>query len=85
MARSPIEIMIDEATGSTGGNPRPAPILLRCQMCKRTKKAPVDPTDPPGTAVVEAPCDKCDDGGLKPEVHYYDAEGRWFDGHTWRK
>lgn len=81
MARSPIEIMIDEATGyKPMSNPWRALILLRCPLCSREKGAPLDPTDPPGTAVVLAPCDKCDHGGLKPEVHYYDAEGRWFDG-----
>jgi hypothetical protein len=78
---SPIEMMIDEATGfKPSGNPKPLPITLRCPLCKRTKSAPIDPTDPSGTAVVECVCDKCDHGGLKPETHYYDAKGRWFNG-----
>lgn len=55
-------------------------ITLRCPQCKRTKRAPKDETDPAGTAVVEALCDRCDNGGNKPEVHYYDAAGRWFNG-----
>jgi hypothetical protein len=55
-------------------------ITLRCPKCKRTKQAAQDPSDPTGTAVVEVTCDRCDDGGGFPEIHYYDAKGRWFDG-----
>lgn len=59
-------------------------VTLRCPHCKRTKIVANDETDPKGTAVVEAMCDRCDDGGNKPEVHYYDAAGRWFDGEKFR-
>lgn len=59
-------------------------IKLRCPECKRTMQVVTEPTDPEGTAVVECICDKCDDGGNKPEVHYYDAKGRWFDGEKFR-
>lgn len=59
-------------------------ITLRCPQCQRTKEATRDDTDPPGTAVVEALCDTCDDGGGFPGVHYYDAQGRWFDGVRFR-
>jgi hypothetical protein len=55
-------------------------ITLRCPKCSRTKKADPEPSDPPGTAIVEATCDRCDDGGGFPEVHYYDAKGGWFNG-----
>lgn len=78
MPRSPIELMIDQATGYTPGQRKV--ITLRCPHCKRTKGALKDKTDPEGTSVVEALCDQCDSGGNKPEVHYYDEEGRWFDG-----
>lgn len=83
---SPIEMMIDQATGyKPGSSPiQRSVITLRCPHCKRTKGAPLDKTDPPGTSVVEAMCDKCDDGGNKPEVHYYDADGKWFDGEKFR-
>lgn len=78
---SPIEMMIDQATGyKPGSAPKRSTVVLRCPHCKRTKGALIDPTDPPGTATVEAMCDQCDDGGFKPEVHYYDAQGRWFNG-----
>lgn len=55
-------------------------ITLRCPDCGRTKQAYKDQSDPPGTAIVEAPCDKCGHGGNKPETHYYDVQGRWFNG-----
>jgi len=86
MARSPIEIMIDQACGFVpNGNPKPPLITLRCPNCKRTKSAPIDPTDPPGTAIVEATCDQCNDGSGFPEVHYFNKRGLWFDGLIWRK
>ena len=57
--------------------------MLRCTICKRIKSAPRDVSDPPNTVVVEAPCDRCDCGGLKPETSYYDLKGRQIDleGH----
>jgi len=55
-------------------------ITLRCPECKRTMRAVKDDSDPLGTAIVEVLCDKCDDGGGFPETHYYDANGRWFNG-----
>jgi|HubBroStandDraft_6_1064221.scaffolds.fasta_scaffold00056_31 hypothetical protein len=66
------------------GDPSPAPIMLYCPECKRRKEAPIDVTDPPGTAIVEALCTECDSGGFKPETRYYDSEGRWFDGEKFR-
>lgn len=51
-------------------------ITLRCPRCKRTKAASRDPSDFPGTAVVEAPCDRCDDGGGFPETMYFDSTGK---------
>ena len=60
-------------------------LILRCPQCKRTMRATREDTDPPGTAVVETACDRCDDGGGSPETHYYDAAGRWFDGEKFRE
>lgn len=59
-------------------------VRLLCPDCKRTLVAARDETDPPGTAIVEVLCDQCDDGGGFPETHYYDAEGKWFDGNNFR-
>jgi hypothetical protein len=59
-------------------------VKLRCSVCKRTMMVCKDPTDPPGTAVVESPCDKCDNPGDKPETRYYDAQGHWFDGERFK-
>lgn len=50
-------------------------ITLRCPKCKRTQAAPRDATDPPGTAVVQATCDKCDEDDFG-EVLYFDHDGR---------
>ena len=88
MSKTPINILIDRAgmkctrcAAPMGGcDCWEKNIKLRCPVCKRIKMVYKDPTDPPGTAVVEAPCDRCDDGGNKPETHYYDAKGRWFNG-----
>ena len=75
-ALSPIERMIDAATGyRPDGKPPPEFVTLRCPECKRTMRVKKDRTDPPGTAVVEAVCDKCpgeDRGG----VFYFDAQGQ---------
>jgi hypothetical protein len=60
-------------------------VRLCCPDCHRTMLAEREMTDPPLTAAVEVLCDKCDDGGGFPEVHYYDAEGRWFDGERFRR
>lgn len=77
---SPIERMIDAACGRPpGGKPSPQMITLRCPHCARTKPTTVEPIDPPGTAVIECMCDRCDTGGFKPEVSYYDAQGRQID------
>jgi hypothetical protein len=59
-------------------------VRLICPDCHRTMMTRHDETDPPGTAVVECLCDRCDDGGGFPETQYYDADGRWFDGEKFR-
>jgi hypothetical protein len=50
-------------------------ITMRCPNCKREQAAPRDATDPPGTAVVQATCDRCDRGDFA-EVIYFDRNGR---------
>lgn len=89
---SPIDAMVDRCglkctrcgAPKGGCNCWDKNVTLRCPDCKRTKMVCKDPTDPPGTAVVEAPCDRCDRGGDKPETRYYDAKGGWFDGEGFR-
>ena len=72
--RSPIEMMIDKATGYDPSK-KPDLITLRCPQCGREKKAARDKSDLPGTSVVVAHCDKCpgEDNGLYPE--YFQADG----------
>lgn len=55
-------------------------VKLRCPKCSRTMEVTRDPTDPPGTAVVESPCNRCEESGGRPETLYFDAQGRQFDG-----
>lgn len=80
---SPIEMMIDQATGHKPSNqPPPGWVTLRCPNCRRTKRVASDKTDPPNTAIVEAPCGKCDRGGNKPETMYFDAQERQLHPET---
>lgn len=80
-SRSPIETMIDQACGFDRASYVPPPqVTLRCRQCERTKKVAKDETDPDGTTIVDCLCDKCDNGGNKPEVLYFDEAGRQFDG-----
>lgn len=77
MKRSPIESMIDAVVKCTiCGQPCGCDcwITMRCPKCKRTKSAERDETDPPGTAVVQVTCDRCDNGDFA-EVLYFDAAG----------
>lgn len=51
-------------------------VTLECPQCRRKlEDVPLDPSDPPGTAVVVAHCERCDgeDNGL---VDYFDADGK---------
>jgi ribosomal protein S27E len=80
---SPIEMMIDQATGHRPGRrPPQAWVTLRCPRCKRTKQVYAHETDPPNTRFIEAPCDKCDRGGDKPETNYFDAQDRQLHPET---
>lgn len=56
------------------------PMKLRCPKCQKTQLTWRDKSDPNGTNIVESPCPECQDCGDRPETHYYDAEGRWFNG-----
>jgi hypothetical protein len=91
VSRSPVDILFDRVKwtctrcGAASGTCSCwEKITLRCPSCKRTKKVYKDETDPVGTATVESLCDRCDDGGNKPDVHYYNALGQWFDGERFR-
>lgn len=71
MSRSSIEMMVDHRS-----NYKPDLVTLRCPKCERTKRVLRDETGLPGTAVVEAICDKCDPGADRAEVFYFDAQGK---------
>jgi hypothetical protein len=77
---TPIERMIDAATGYSGDGTAPAAqprwITLRCSKCKREQRAPMLDHDLPGTAVVECACDRCHVAGDRENVAYFDAMGR---------
>lgn len=74
--RSPIEMMVDRACGfdRAAAEKRPT-VTLRCPTCQQTKAADLDATDPPGTAVVQVTCPKCNAGDFA-EVIYFDASGK---------
>ena len=80
--RSPMERMVDRACGIPDDYEPPARVTLECGKCKRTKSAPLDPTDPPGTARISMLCPECA-GGDHSLVDYFDAGGRQIDleGH----
>ena len=80
---SPIERMIDAATGYQPGTMRALPMVtLRCPHCKRKKRVRKERTDPKRTAYVEAACDKCDRGGDKAETMFFDALNRQINPAT---
>lgn len=93
MSRSPISALIDKGIIDKGMRCTrcDAPmgqcdcwttVTLRCPECKRTKQVTKHETDPPNTAIVEAPCDKCDRGGDKPETMYFDMKDRQLHPQT---
>jgi hypothetical protein len=49
-------------------------ILLECTSCGRKKRVPREPTDPPGLALMQMQCDRCNRGDFAPEF-YFDAQG----------
>ena len=57
-------------------------LTLRCSRveCPRTIKVERDDTMPAGTAEIVSPCPWHTKDGDRPEEHYYDADGRWWDG-----
>ena len=73
--RSPIEMMVDRACGFDPNATAAPRVTLRCPSCKREKDALLDPTDPPGTAVVLVQCPECHRGD-KVEINYFDKSGK---------
>ncbi|MCM8735152.1 hypothetical protein M5E06_13265 [Azospirillum sp. A1-3] len=51
-------------------------IALECPTCGRKGEAPRESHDLPGTARVVTPCPDCDKPGDRPEVLYFDKDGR---------
>ena len=70
------EAMIDAATGHAGTLTRRT-VTMRCPQCGRRQSAVMDPSDPPGTAVVSATCNMCPDDAAV--IDYFDAAGRQID------
>lgn len=71
--RSPIDIMIDEATGYAPGPSRKSRrVLLRCPGCGAEKPAGRHPSDPADAAVVVASCPVCGD---PTDIKYLDKSG----------
>jgi hypothetical protein len=50
-------------------------IALECPKCGLEKSAPLDPTDPPGTARIKTLCPECA-GGDFSLVDYFDKGGK---------
>ena len=74
MARSPIEMMIDQACEFDASKTVEWPVTIRCPICRTQKGAWRDKSDPKGTKVVEYPCAKCDDKSFGDPL-YYSADG----------
>ena len=75
MAHSPLDILIDQATGYDPTKHKlPEMITLYCPKCKRRQNAPKHDTDPDGTATVRVKCPKCDPGDFEL-VEYFDSNG----------
>jgi hypothetical protein len=55
-------------------------VKLRCPHCRREKMVRREDHDLPGTARIETQCDKCGNGGDRPEVLYFDAAGKQLSG-----
>ena len=77
--RSPIEMMIDKACGFDRAAFEKNTVMLRCPECKRTKRVERHVSDLPGTATVEAHCDKCN-GEDNGQVQYFRADGTQIEG-----
>ena len=78
MARSPIEMKVDQACGFDPASV-PPPIKLECPHCKAEKMARRLEHDPPNTWIVCSACPKCIKEGDQPDVTYYDKLGRMLD------
>ena len=75
MARSPLEIMIDRATGRDSTvimKPRPT-VLLECGVCDRVTSAVLGPDEPKGTVRIQLPCPNCNIGQL---AKYFGKDGK---------
>lgn len=72
-ARSPIERMIDEATGYSGSVKVERP-RIECPVCGQSKATSLDDSDPVGTCVIRYGCDKCRKEGELPK--YFDRDNQ---------
>lgn len=76
---SPIERMIDKATGYDPSRPKPKPmtIKLRCPRCKKTMDDGRRGTsDPPEAVLYVIPCPECSVGSKVEEGTFYDKDSK---------
>ena len=71
--RSPIERMIDEATGFDPADVPPQ-IMLGCPKCGKSQGAALHESDPEGTALVKIICPDCNPGD-RDMPRYFDRYG----------
>ena len=73
---TPIERMVDAATGTATSRVRRT-VILTCPHCPRRMTVAMDPTDPPNTARISATCDRCPDDAAV--IDYFNAQGQQID------
>lgn len=73
-ALSPIERMIDAATGARGTSV-PVMITLRCPKCTKTKQVKAEKNDPEGTVCANVQCPECNGDNFAMPT-YFDKFGQ---------
>ncbi len=79
-ARSPIEMMVDQACGYDPDAPLPPKVLLECPICQRTKLVEKDKSDPEGAVRIVYKCNTCEPPGAGfDSLRYFDKDGKEID------
>ena len=77
---TPIERMIDKATGHDPSMPTVRPVTtikLECPQCHKTMDdGSRDPSDPPEAVLYVLPCPDCSVGSRVEEGTFYDKNGK---------
>lgn len=74
MTISPIEMMVDKATGASSGTQQPSLITLTCPKCSRSRRVRPIGIDPISAESMEYPCLDCGNEGWDCPK-YYDGDG----------